>query len=244
MPRSTDSYDKLVKRYAIYGPRYDRWFGRYSDATLDAAERLVVQYARQPKALLDVACGTGLLVERLRPSFPQMRIVGVDISEDMLEQARRKFADDTRTEWHIAKAESLPFDDGTFDILTCTHAFHLFKNQDSALTEFRRVVRPGGLVVLLDWDRKYLTMKLMAVLYRLFGTHERQIHDFHGLRRCLGDAGLEIAHAESFKATPFWGMAALAAREPVPQRTRPQRQDRPRRAVQSGGSVSRHNLRP
>lgn len=213
---SSDSYDVLVRSYAGHARRYDRRWARYNEATLSRAEQLVTNHARRPVAMLDVACGTGLLAERIRRRFPNLIITGVDVSEEMLALARRKFADDRRAEWLVARAESLPVESDRYDVVTCTNAFHLFRHQSDALAEFRRVLAPGGVLVLVDWDRHYPTMRLLSAFYRVFGHHRRHIHDLAEARSMLDAADFDLEEAESYRATTFWGMIAAAARKPVP----------------------------
>src|SRR5882672_12909588 len=84
----TINYRPLLKRYARYAPRYDRRFARYSAATLNKALEIIPSNGE--RSLLDVACGTGILVQLLHERRPQLRITGVDITPQMLEQARRR----------------------------------------------------------------------------------------------------------------------------------------------------------
>jgi len=120
-------YDIPVVQRATYRPVHD--------AVLQALGR------RAPRALLDVACGTGHLEARLRTTFPRTEIVGCDFSAGMLQQAARRLG---RVAWVRADAARLPFVAGSFDALTCTEAFHWFPDQEAALAEFHRVLAPGG----------------------------------------------------------------------------------------------------
>lgn len=66
-------------------------------------------------------------------------------------------------------AEAIPFADDAFDALLVTDAFHHFRDQTVAVTEFARVVRPGGRVLVLDLDPSGLAMRLVAFVERLLG---------------------------------------------------------------------------
>ena len=66
-------------------------------------------------------------------------------------------------------AEAMPFDDDVFDAIVATDAFHHFRDQPRAVAEFRRVVRPGGVVLVMDLDRRPLAMRLIALGERLVG---------------------------------------------------------------------------
>ena len=112
----------------------------------DWAQRLVRTAAPIPGvAILDVACGTGIVARTAAASLDhQAHIVGLDLNPTMLAVARR--ADPALT-WQDGDAAALPFDDATFDLVMCQAALMFFPDPISALGEMRRVARPGGRVV-------------------------------------------------------------------------------------------------
>jgi len=97
------------------------------------------------KRVLDVGCGTGILASRLRASYPSAQIVGCDYSAGMLEQAARR---DGSISWVQADAQALPLAGVSVDAICCTESFHWYPDQSGALREFRRVLRPGGVLLL------------------------------------------------------------------------------------------------
>jgi ubiquinone/menaquinone biosynthesis C-methylase UbiE len=90
----------------------------------------------------DIACGTGILADRIQRDLHPAAVYGVDMSEGMLRQAQSRSSE---VDWRRGPAERLPFDDGTLDAVVTTSAFHFF-DQPAALHEFHRVLAPGGLV--------------------------------------------------------------------------------------------------
>jgi SAM-dependent methyltransferase len=98
-----------------------------------------------PRRILDVGCGTGLLSARIHAEMPGSRVVGCDFSGGMLGRARQRTA---RVHWVRANALRLPFADERFDGLVSTEAFHWFPDQPAALRDFRRVLAPGGRLLL------------------------------------------------------------------------------------------------
>lgn len=100
--------------------------------------------AHPPRRVLDLACGTGLLARRLRDAFPDARVVGCDFSRGMLGRATARQPDGA---FARADAAHLPFRDGAFDAVVSTEALHWFPDQVGALAECRRVVVPGGRVL-------------------------------------------------------------------------------------------------
>lgn len=105
--------------------------------------------------VLDMACGTGDLTE-LFARTPARRVVGGDFTPQMLEIARekqQKHAHASRVEYVEADAMALPFPDGSFDVLSIAFGIRNVGSPARALAEFRRVLRPGGRLIVLEFDR-------------------------------------------------------------------------------------------
>jgi len=120
-------YDEAVIQRIVYRPVHD--------AVLEELQ------GEQPARVLDLGCGTGLLTERLRREAGIASVTGADFSAGMLKQASRGRLD---IAWVRASALALPFADASFDAITSTEAFHWFPDQAAALRECRRVLAPGG----------------------------------------------------------------------------------------------------
>jgi demethylmenaquinone methyltransferase/2-methoxy-6-polyprenyl-1,4-benzoquinol methylase len=100
---------------------------------------------------LDVACGTGRLTEELaRAAGAQGRVVGVDFSPRMLQEARRRRP---KLEWVEGDALSLPFPRASFDAATIAFGLRNLARPERGLAEMARVVRPGGRLVVLEFLR-------------------------------------------------------------------------------------------
>jgi SAM-dependent methyltransferase len=100
-------------------------------AALDTLER-------PPRQVLDLGTGTGSVALLVAERFPDADVVGVDVSQRMIEQARRKAPD--RVTFEIADAERLPFADGSFDLVTLGNMIPFFD-------ELARVTASGGRVL-------------------------------------------------------------------------------------------------
>lgn len=106
--------------------------------------------------ILDMACGDGCytvwLAERAGPGA---RVVGVDIAPAFLDLARRRAAESPRSDtihFELASVESLPFDQGSFDLAWCAQSLYSLPDPVAALAALRHVVRPGGAVAVLEND--------------------------------------------------------------------------------------------
>jgi ubiquinone/menaquinone biosynthesis C-methylase UbiE len=138
---------------------YDSYMGSWSGAL--AAPFLHFVALEAPAALLDIGCGTGNLLAAAAALFPRARLVGVDPSATLLQRARAR-AELTGAELLEGDAESLPFDDKTFDGCLSLLVLQEFADLSAALREMRRVTRRGGIVAACQWD--FSRMPVIAAL--------------------------------------------------------------------------------
>lgn len=124
----------------------------------DALRGVRVELGRPPR-VLDVACGTGILLRCLLERLPEMEAYGVDASADMLAQAKETLKEQTPVRLEQVKIDGngsfgLPYPPQTFDLITCTNAFHDIQDPLGFLTALRDALAPGGQLVLEDFARR------------------------------------------------------------------------------------------
>ena len=110
--------------------------------------------AYKPPRVLDVATGTGDLAISIAALKPQ-KIVGIDISEKMLEIGRVKLVEkglDQLISLRRADAEKIPFSDNSFEAITVAFGVRNYENLVLGLQEMRRVLRPGGVMLILEFS--------------------------------------------------------------------------------------------
>lgn len=128
---------------------YERFFVPVIGAPL-AAELIQSAGPRQGEKILDVACGTGvatrLAAERVGATGT---VAGVDVNPGMLAVARSVATNpEPAIEWHESAAETLPFSEEAFDVVLCQLSLQFFEDRLAGLQEMRRVLRPGGRVII------------------------------------------------------------------------------------------------
>jgi demethylmenaquinone methyltransferase/2-methoxy-6-polyprenyl-1,4-benzoquinol methylase len=125
----------------------------------------------KPVSVLDVATGTGDLAIAIGSLKPQ-KIVGIDISEKMLEIGRQKLAAnglDQMITLRQADAERMPFSDNSFEAITVAFGVRNFEDLLLGLTEMRRVLRPGGVMLILEFSHpRSFPMKQLYGIYSRF----------------------------------------------------------------------------
>ena len=125
------------QRFAIvHDERSARW-------ALREVEDLLGRPVRADETVLDAGCGTGWLAAGLPRAVPRLSVIGVDLSRGMMERARAAGA------WPLlqADAQRLPLATASVDLIVTRGVLHHLPDVPAALTEWRRVLRPGGAVV-------------------------------------------------------------------------------------------------
>lgn len=155
MAVSPEEKAKRVRRmFSEIAPRYDLLNRLLSfGADLRWRRRAVaLALEKGPRRILDLATGTGDLALMLKRRAPLAEVVGADFAPPMLELARRKAqAQGLGVEFLEADALALPFPGGSFDAITIAFGFRNFADYRKALLELRRVLAPGGRLVILEF---------------------------------------------------------------------------------------------
>ena len=150
--------------------------------------------------ILDLGCGTGIVARLLHERLGgATRIAGLDANAGMLEMARRVAP---QLQWHEGNAMQLPFADASFELVVCQQMLQFVPDRAAALREVRRVLVPGGRLVLATWrprDEQPLYETLGTIAERHLG-HAVDLRfalgDPEELRALLADAGFDDVHVD------------------------------------------------
>ena len=135
---------------------YDRQ--RQRNESVEFSRRLHEFDRFKGKKALDVGCGNGYVLSRYAAAGGE--VYGVDITSKAIELTEKRFQlASLRGEFRIAEAEDLPFADQTFDCVTCMGVLHHVPDTERSLAEIRRVLKPGGQLIMMVYHRN-------SVLYR------------------------------------------------------------------------------
>ena len=129
------------------GDRYEPYVGRWS--RLVAREFLAWLDIPAGKSWLDVGCGTGALTQTILANAQPAGVAGLDPSEGFLAFARTRAP---QAEFRVGDAQALPFEDDSFDAAVSGLVLNFVPDAAKAVSEMRRVVRPGGTVAAYVWD--------------------------------------------------------------------------------------------
>jgi demethylmenaquinone methyltransferase/2-methoxy-6-polyprenyl-1,4-benzoquinol methylase len=120
----------------------------------------------EPKKILDVATGTADFALATLPLQPE-EVIGVDISEGMLDVGRKKITDQgiTNVKLEYGDSEQLRFEDNQFDAVIVAFGVRNFENLDQGLAEINRVLRPGGVAMILEFSKPTGLFGLIFSIY-------------------------------------------------------------------------------
>ena len=201
--------DPVLSEYARLAACYDSRWSRYVDATVrETLDRL---NPRSGDKLLDVGCGTGALLHAVSSSYPQAKLAGVDLSPEMIEIARVKLGPTVVLE--CSQAERLPFPNETFDILVSTSVLHFLRRPHEVLCEARRVLKPGGKIVVTDWCHDYLACRLCDGFLRLFDRAHFRTYTGEDCKRLLIDSAFDSVGVDRYKISWIWGLMTAIGRK-------------------------------
>jgi len=176
-----------------------------------AALRSVPERLERPPRVLDVACGTGILLKELLERVPGIAVYGVDASADMLAQARIALNGQPRVQLEqvevgAGETANLPYAQGSFDLITFTNALHDMPEPVGILEGLMQPLTPGGQLVVEDFARRepvFLWVAFEWLLQRLGGS---RVHAFTlaEAQSLCQQAGLHVAWGRSFTVDWLW----------------------------------------
>jgi ubiquinone/menaquinone biosynthesis C-methylase UbiE len=206
-PQSRDPRHTVMR--ATARSEFDWWATTYDRSrlneflfhpTIRACQEEIYRWQTQrgggPFRMLDVGCGTGKLITLVAADPDAEWLVGLDYSAGMVARLAEKIADSPHADKLgavVADAERLPFGDASFDVVTCCNSFHHYPHQAACVAGFLRVLRPGGLLILVDGFRDNVVGWVIfdvGVALAERDVHHASWREFHDMIHAAGFATL------------------------------------------------------
>ena len=183
--------------------QFNSW-AKYYDKLLHLpfylSNKSVVQHLN-PKVnsyILDVGCGTGILLQQLLRLDRNLYLYGIDISPEMVKISKKKF-DKQPVEIIEGSASKLPYKDCSFDYVCCATSFHHYPTPEKSLEEIFRVLKPGGKLVLLDPFNTGTSRKIICkILTFIFKEGDVNIFSKVQMNKMFLKAGFQKVQQKTF----------------------------------------------
>lgn len=213
-PDTGESGSSATQRRSRVSTQYDRLAGEYesrwSHYVMSSVRETVRRLPLTPAVrVLDVGCGTGLLLSEVKERIPDAIVVGLDVSRNMLGVAKSRAPN--LSGLVQADVHYLPFAAGTFDLVVSSSSFHYWWQPREALRDIVRALSHGGQVVITDWCDDFLACRIADRILRIVDrSHQRIL----GSRQCttlLETSGFEITSLDRYKIDWLWGLMTVTA---------------------------------
>ena len=191
--------EKEGKFWSKLAPEYDRFIKKNWKVYASFLLNKISEDVDVGDTVLEVACGTGLVA--LKVAERTSKVYGIDISSPMIEEAKKKVQElgIKNVEFSVKDAYALPFDNDMFDVAICNNALHNMMSPQKALSEIKRVLKPGGrfIAVIVGIGESHI-YKIAIAIYHLFGG---KLPIFHKLNldesaNMISESGFSIVNKE------------------------------------------------
>jgi ubiquinone/menaquinone biosynthesis C-methylase UbiE len=195
----------LEKRNFVPETRFGVWFlgsQTWVQFVLQVAINDLTRLLGQSKSsgyqtVLDVGCGQGKSFKFLKEAFRPDTLIGIDADADILEKARMQAQRDAvAVELLLGNGAAISLPDRSVDIVFCHQTFHHLVEQEKAMAEFYRVLKPGGLLLFAESTRAYIHSWIIRLLFRHPMEVQKSADEYLNL---IGKAGFDVEpHRVSF----------------------------------------------
>ncbi len=203
-------HQAVRREYSALASSYDRAWERY---VRDSTTLALAEFPSTPALrVVDIGCGTGVLLRRAWDADTTRMVVGVDITLNMLQQAALRLP--STVPLVCASGDNVPLRCERVDVVVSTSALHYMRDPISMLLEARRLLVPGGTVIVGDWCRDYWTMSALDRVLRWVDPAHVATLSGEDLVRLLRNAGFQNVRVSRRRIDRFWGLMTATAQRP------------------------------
>jgi ubiquinone/menaquinone biosynthesis C-methylase UbiE len=210
-------------RFGKWFLRTDIWETRVLDLAIDDLDRLIEDRAASYPVIVDVGCGAGQSLQRLRDRFAPELIVGLDIDFEMLGLSALRTRDlDLPVVFVQGTSADIGLAKESVDMLFCHQTFHHLPDQQSAIREFHRVLKPGGLLLFAESTRAFIHSWIIRLLFRHPMDVQKSADEY---REFIEQAGFDCDSSTISYPYLWWSRADLGLRETLTDRAPPEERE-------------------
>lgn len=198
----TSRADEEKRFWDRFASKYDRFMERFAGVYEEILD-LIAGELEPGFVVLEVATGTGIIATAI--SDRASKVVATDISDPMIEVAREKAEAQgiKNVEFSVMDAYDLRFEDGAFDCCIVANALHVMKEPRRALSEVKRVLKPGGKMICPTFCHgENFKSRVVSRIVGIVGFKACTRFSVDSFRRFIEGSGFEIVDARVFKGVP------------------------------------------
>jgi ubiquinone/menaquinone biosynthesis C-methylase UbiE len=207
-------------RFGFWFLGTDVWHVSVLNRALDDLLRLHRSRTPRYPVVLDIGCGQGTSLLELPKRFGAQRLIAVDADAPSIEKAKATAKNcAVPVEWHCANSAALPVPDASVDMVFCHQTLHHIVDQEDALAEAFRVLKPGGVFLAAESTKAYIHSWIIRLLFRHPMHVQRTADEYVAMARA---AGFTVAPDQISTPYLWWSRSDVGAFEwfgfPVPEK--------------------------
>jgi ubiquinone/menaquinone biosynthesis C-methylase UbiE len=174
-------------KFGVWFLKTETWTRHVLERAINDLQGLILDKRSSYPVIVDIGCGRGRSFKLLHERFQPKQMIGVDIDPEMLKIADDAVAaDDLPVSFRQAVSWDTGLADASVDIVFCHQTFHHLVEQEAALAEFWRILRPGGLFLFAESTRKYIHSWIIRLLFRHPMDVQRSAEEYLTMIRAAG----------------------------------------------------------
>ncbi len=174
-------------RFGIWFLKTETWAVHVLLRALKDLDRLIPNRRPNYSVIVDVGCGNGRSFRLLQERFRPQHLIGIDVDAELLQVASRHTkAEGLRVEFQQTTSSRMMLPDASVDMVFCHQTFHHLMDQEAALAEFHRVLKPGGVFLFAESTRKYIHSPMIRLLFRHPMDVQRSAEEYLAMIRAAG----------------------------------------------------------
>lgn len=204
--------------YFVHESAFGKWFLRsktWTDRVLEVAlkdlEQLIVDKQNKYASVVDVGCGYGHSMAKLSQRFSPDKLIGLDIDEEMIAAtALNNHRKGINADLIHCSSDNIPLAENSIDLVFCHQTFHHIIEQEKAIREFYRILKPGGIFLFAESTKRYIHSFIIKLLFKHPMKVQKTAEEYIDL---IKDAGFSVP--ESSISFPFlwWSREDLGIME-------------------------------
>jgi ubiquinone/menaquinone biosynthesis C-methylase UbiE len=192
--------------------RSNTWTNYVLEVAMDDLCKLLNDDTATYDVVADVGCGYGRSLKKLSERFNPKKLIAIDIDPEMITATKKEAALEqlSNVDYLCCSSSMIELEDNSIDMLLCHQTFHHLIYQEQAISEFLRVLKPGGVLLFAESTKRYIHSFIIKLLFRHPMKVQKTADEYLKLIR---DAGFYVADDKISYPFLWWSREDLAIKE-------------------------------